>query len=201
MQLMQAGGPVVRASGSGNKRYEDEYIRREGEQYDISVSEIPVFDDVTGSFEGGYAKTTLDPKFLPPHLREEMVFQQRRVGGGLRYQDDEGRGIGFMMRRMSGTNMPALVEGEMQAQLPVAGGVLSLRAAKPLDRGAEPRYNMQYTRKFAEGGEASSTKQDPRTTALDARILKLAGLPPMDPSQYDQSVAKQVYRILGRANG
>ena len=173
---------MVRASGSGNKRYEDEYIRREGEQYDISVSEIPVFDDVTGSFEG-------------------MVFQQRRVGGGLRYQDDEGRGIGFMMRRMSGTNMPALVEGEMQAQLPVAGGVLSLRAAKPLDRGAEPRYNMQYTRKFAEGGEASSTKQDPRTTALHARILKLAGLPPMDPSQYDQSVAKQVYRILGRANG
>lgn len=197
MQLMNSGGPVVRASGSGGMKYEDDYISREGEQYDISVSDIPVTDDVYGNLEGGYSKYTIDPKFIPPQFREEQVYQQRRYGGGMRYEDDEGRGIGFMMRRMSGTNMPSMSEGELSAQLPVAGGVLSLQASKPMNRGAEPRYNLQYQKRFAAGGAVD----DPRTTGLNTRLLQKAGMPPMDPNTVDPAVLDQVYRILGRGNG
>ena len=197
MQLMNSGGPVVRASGSGNRRSQNEYVSQESEQYNISVSDIPVTDDVYGDLEGGYSKYTIDPKFIPPQFREEQVYQQRRYGGGMRYEDDEGRGIGFMMRRMSGTNMPSMSEGELSAQLPVAGGVLSLRASKPMNRGAEPRYNLQYQKRFAAGGAVD----DARTTGLNTRLLQKAGMPPMDPNQVDPAVVDQVYRILGRGNG
>ena len=187
-------GPRVRAQGSGGNRYEDEYISRESEQYDISVAGIPITDNLSASVEGGYAKTTLDPKYLPPEYRQEMTFQQRRVGGDLQYMDSEGLGFSGGITRFSGTNMDPVNEGRLSAQLPVAGGILSLQAAKPLNRGAQPRYNMQYQRNFALGGDV----RDSRSTALDSRILKKAGMGPLDPNQVDPTVVSQAYRLLGR---
>jgi hypothetical protein len=116
----------------------------------------------------------------------------------------ESYGLSFEMQRMGGTGIPALSRGEMDATIPVSGGVMSLHAEKPLSPSRLQRFMMGgpvQEKPATMATAAPATKQDPRTTALDARILKLAGLPPMDPSQYDQSVAKQVYRILGRANG
>ena len=190
-------GPRVRAHGSGGNRYEDEYIARESEQYDISIAGIPLSDTLSASVEGGYGKTTLDPKYLPPQFREEQVFQNRRVGGDLQYMDSEGVGFSAGMTRYSGTGMDPVNEGRLSAQLPAGDGILSLRASKPLNRGASPRYNLQYQKSFALGGDV----RDTRFTALDSRILKKAGLGPMDPSQVDPEVVSQAYRLLGRDNG
>lgn len=190
-------GPRVNVNASGGRRYEDDYIARESEQYDISIAGIPLSDEFSASLEGGYGKTTLDPKFLPPEYRREMTFQQRRVGGDLQYLDSEGRGFSAGMTRYSGTDMEPMKEGRLSAQLPVADGILSLQASKPLNRGVKPRYNLQYERRFASGGAVD----DSRTTGLNARILKKAGMPPMDPNQVDPAVVDQVYRILGRNNG
>lgn len=111
-------------------------------------------------------------------------------------------GLSFEMQRMGGTGIPTLSRGEMDATIPVSGGVMSLHAEKPMGPSRLQRFMLGGpVQEMPAAAADPATKQDSRTTALDARILKLAGLPPMDPSQYDPSVAEQVYRILGRANG
>ena len=190
-------GPRVRVNASGGNRFENDFIASESENYDISIAGIPISDEFSGSLEGGYGKTTIDPKFIPPEFREEQTFHQRRFGGDLQYMDSEGRGLSAGMTRFSGTGMDPMTEGRLSAQLPVADGILSLRAAKPLDRGADPRYNLEYQRRFAGGGDV----RDERTMALDTRILKKAGMGPMDPERADPVVVSQAYRILGRSGG
>jgi hypothetical protein len=131
-----------------------------------------------------------------------MPMQLMQAGGPVvrgASPDNQAYGIEFAMQRMGGTGMPTMSSGELDATLPVEGGVLSLHAKRPM--------GPSRLQRFMRGGEANAvgdapaqqaTQPDPRTTALDSRILKLAGLPPMDVSQADPAVVQQVYRILGR---
>lgn len=162
-------GPRVNVNASGDARYEDDFIARRSENYDVSISNLPVIDDVTFALQGGYGKTTIDPKFLPEEFRRDFVFQNRKVGGDLQYLDDEGRGISIGGTRYSGTNMEPMAEGRMSAQYPVGGGIVSLRASKPLDRGQKPNYFIEFSKNFKDGGEAQSMDRETSDVAMQSR--------------------------------